>query len=174
MFEIGLIAVVGLGCLSIVWFTIKIGISPMPSSAKVCRAIVKASEDAPEGSIIDLGSGWGTLLFALARKYPDRQVIGYELSWVPWVCTKAYKTIFGLNNVQIYRQNFLSVDLSEASLLVCYLFPKGMIDLQKKLAGESCPMLISSTFALPGCEPVETVRLDDLYNTPIYIYSLTV
>lgn len=144
----------------------------MPSSGKVCRAILKASEDAPEGSIIDLGSGWGTLLFALARKYPDRKVIGYELSWVPWIYTYVYKIIYRLHNVQIYRRNFLTADLSEASLLVCYLFPKGMIDLQKKLAGESCPMLISSTFALPDCEPIETVRLDDLYKTPIYIYRV--
>lgn len=173
MFEIGLIVIIGLGCLSIVWFTLKIGISPMPSSAKACRAIVKASEEAGEGSIIDLGSGWGTLMFALARKYPDRQVIGYELSWLPWIYTYLYKIFYRLHNVRIHRQNFLAADISSASLLVCYLYPKGMIDLQKKLSEGhgSNALLISSTFVLPESEPIKTIRLDDLYNTPIYVYS---
>ncbi len=173
MFEIILIAAIGLCGLSIAWFTLKLGISPMPSSAKACRAILKASEQAGEGSIIDLGSGWGTLLFALARKYPERPVIGYELSWLPWAYSQACKTIFGLHNLNVLRQNFLTADLSEASLLVCYLFPEGMIDLQQKLSHGQHPdtLLISSTFALPDREPTQTIRLDDLYNTPIYIYG---
>jgi hypothetical protein len=67
----------------------------------------------------------------------------------------------------------LTADLSEAALLVCYLFPKGMIDLQQKLSHGHHPdtLLISSTFALPDREPTQTIRLDDLYNTPIYIYG---
>jgi len=147
----------------------------MPSSVKACRAILDVSEQAPEGSIIDLGSGWGTLAFALAQKYPERPVIGYELSWLPWVYSRLCKTIFGLHNLKILRQNFLTADLSEASLLVCYLFPKGMIALQQKLSHGQSPdtLLISSTFALPDRKPTQTIRLNDLYNTPIYIYQLT-
>jgi len=175
MFEIGLLAIVGLVGLSVVWFTIKVGISPMPSSAKAKRAILKASEAASEGAIIDLGSGWGGLLFALARKYPERQVIGYELSWLPWAFSHLYKIFYRLHNVTIHRQNFLAADISSASLLVCYLFPEGMSKLQKKLIEEKCSntLLISSTFALPDAEPTETIRLDDLYNTPIYSYQLS-
>ena len=172
MIEIGLIALIGLAGLSLVWFTLKSGISPMPSSRKARRAILKASEAAGEGSIIELGSGWGGLLFALARKYPERQVIGYELSWLPWAFSHLCKTLYRLHKVDIHRQNFLAADISAASLLVCYLFPKGMIDLQKKLTEEgSNALLISSTFALPGCEPMQVSYLDDLYNTPIYVYA---
>jgi hypothetical protein len=173
MLGITLIVIIGLCGLSIAWFTLHTGISPMPSSTKACRAILKASEQADQGTIIDLGSGWGTLLFALARKYPERPVIGYELSWLPWAYSQACKTIFGLHNLNVLRQNFLTADLSEASLLVCYLFPEGMIDLQQKLSHGQRPdtLLISSTFALPDREPTQTIRLDDLYNTPIYIYA---
>jgi len=173
MLGITLIIIIGLCGLSIAWFTLHTGISPMPSSTKARRAILKASEQAGEGSIIDLGSGWGTLLFALARKYPERPVIGYELSWLPWIFSIISKTIFGLHNVKILRQSFLTADLTAASLLVCYLFPKGMLDLQQKLCHGQHPdtLLISSTFALPDREPTQTIRLKDLYNTPIYIYG---
>jgi len=175
MLEIILIVMICLCGLSIAWFTLRLGISPMPSSTKACRAILDVSEQAPEGSIIDLGSGWGTLAFALARKHPERPVIGYELSWLPWIYSLTCKTIFGLHNLRILRQDFLTADLSEASLLVCYLFPKGMIELQQKLSHGQHPdtLLISSTFALPGREPTQTIRLDDLYHTPVYIYRLT-
>ena len=175
MLEVILIIIISLCGLSITWFTIKLGISPMPSSKKACEAILKTSEQAGQGSIIDLGSGWGTLLFALARKYPEHQVIGYELSWLPWIYSRICKTIFGLHNLKILRLNFLAADISSASLLVCYLHPKGMIDLQKKLSqGQySNTLLISSTFALPEEKSAQTIQLDDLYNTPIYIYRLT-
>ncbi|ATX79089.1 Methyltransferase small domain-containing protein [Mariprofundus aestuarium] len=176
MLEIVVIAVITLCCLSILWFTLKTGISPMPSSGKVCRCILKASEQASEGTIIDLGCGWGGMAFALARKYPDRQVIGYEVSWLPWAWSKLCKSILQLQNLKLCRLNFLTTELPEASLLVCYLHPKGMIDLQKKLSSNRQgvnSLLISSTFALPESSPVETIRLKDLYNTPIYIYRLT-
>jgi len=50
-----------------------------------------------------------------------------------------------------------------------------MQTLQKRLSSDGQAqnsMLISSTFALPDHQPAETLRLDDLYNTPIYIYRL--
>jgi len=175
MFEIGLLTIIVLAGLSVVWFTLQLGISPMPSSAKATRAILAASEAAGEGAIIELGSGWGTLLFALARKYPHRRVIGYELSWLPWLYTHLYKSIFRLHHMEIYRQDFLAADLSSATtLLVCYLFPEGMKQLQQKLSTEqvSDVLLISNTFALPGYEPISSIRLDDLYNTPVYSYQL--
>ena len=173
MLEVILIVIIVLCGLSITWFTLRTGISPMPSSTKACRTILKASEQAGRGTIIDLGSGWGTLLFALARKYPERPVIGYELSWLPWIYSQICKTIFGLHNVKTLRQNFLTADLSEAALLVCYLFPRGMSELQQKLSHGQHPdtLLISSTFALPDNQPSQTIRLDDLYSTPIYIYG---
>jgi len=147
----------------------------MPSSGRVCRAILKASEKTDAGTIIDLGSGWGTLLFALSRKYPDRQIIGFELSWLPWIYSQAIRVIFRRRNLRIYRQNFFSAQLPDATLLICYLHPKGMQKLWDKLSSDQRrlnSMLISNTFALPDNQPAETLRVDDLYNTPIYIYRL--
>ncbi len=174
MFEITVLGLICFCILSIVWFTLKTGISPMPSSAKMCRAMLEASEQAAEGCIIDLGSGWGTLLFSLARKYPERQIIGYEQSWLPWLYAQLYKSIFRLHHVKIYRANFLTADFPSYTLLVCYLYPQGMQLLQQKLLSDqySKALLISNTFALPETKPIETIRLDDLYQTPIYLYQL--
>ena len=175
LIEIILGTLLCLACLSIAWFTVITGISPMPSSAKACSAILKASEqDCSQGTVIDLGCAWGTLVFALARKYPGRRIVGYELSWLPWIYARLYKMMFGFDQVQILRENFLEVDLPEPSLMVCYLYPEGMENLQAKLSQLECNhiLLISNTFALPGTEPIQTIQLDDLYNSPVYLYRL--
>ena len=38
-----------------------------------------------EGTVYDLGSGWGGMAFALARRYPGCRVTGFEVPPLPWV-----------------------------------------------------------------------------------------
>lgn len=158
---------------SIVWFCFSVGIPPMPSSPKVCRAMVDAVCDARgNGPIIDLGSGLGTLAIALARRYPQRQVIGYEVSWVPWFAAMALKRLLRLDNLTFRRQDFLHAPWPADAVLLCYLFRSCMQQIEHKLEREGCRpvLLISNTFALPACRPERTIRLRDLYRTHIHVY----
>ncbi len=158
--------------LSIVWSTLKTGISPMMSSSKACKTMLGEIDMDKEGSLIDLGSGWGTLVIAVAQKYPDKQVIGYELSWLPWLVSTILKCSLRLDNLTIYRKDFTNAELNTASNLVCYLFPGAMIALQEKLEDEvfNKITIVSNTFALPSYQPTRVIRLRDLYQTPIYVY----
>ena len=150
----------------------KTGISPSPSSRKIYRAIAAAIESSGTGTIVDLGSGWGTLVVSLARKYPHRKVIGYEISFVPWLFSLVRKSVSGLDNLILHRRDFLNADLSDASVLICYLFPGGMVSLEDKLDRENVSnvLIVSSTFALPSSEPVKVIRVKDIYRTPVYLY----
>lgn len=179
--ELILLALLLAMALSIVWSTLHTGISPMMSSGKARAAMLSlASEDLRALSdtektspLIDLGSGWGTLVVTLAREYPDRQVIGYELSWFPWLVSVVRKYTLGLRNLTLYRKDFIHSDLSGASILFCYLFPGGMTLLESKLNTEVFTELsiISNTFALPSCKPTKTIKLDDFYRSPVYLYK---
>lgn len=181
MIELGLIIFAVLLGLSIIWSTVITGISPMPSSSKarqVVMALIEAAEGEAEGkvragAIVDLGSGWGSLVIRLARKYPDRQVVGYELSLVPWFVSLCVAKCLGLDNLKLYRRDFLKADLSSVAVLVCYLFPGGMAALEGKLQGELAEgrrCLISNNFALPAVEVERVVRVDDFYRSPVYLY----
>ena len=172
LLELILLVFVFLVALSIVWSTLQTGISPMMSSGKACQAMLASTNPPANGPLIDLGSGWGTLVIALARECPHHQVIGYELSWFPWLVSIIRKYSLGLDNLTIYRKDFTKADLSNASILFCYLFPGGMVALHKKLKRELFHevLIVSNTFALPVCQPVKTTRLQDLYRTPVYIY----
>ncbi|MEN8262487.1 MAG: class I SAM-dependent methyltransferase [Nitrospirota bacterium] len=172
--EIILIAFILFAGISIVLGSMKTGISPSPSSGKGSRAMIAAVEDSGTGPIVDLGSGWGTLVIAFARKYPDRQVVGYELSLVPWIFALIRKKISGLSNLTLYRKDFRNADLSDIAVLTCYLFPGGMVSLKEKLEQDKISevLIVSSTFALPSSEPTKVIHLKDIYRTPIYLYRL--
>jgi len=147
----------------------------MPSSGKARDAIIKLMDDAPAGPVYDLGSGWGGLVIPLAKKYPDRQIVGYEVSFVPWLVSVFFKKLFRLGNLEVYRKDFLQADLSSAEVLVCYLYTEGMRKIAKKLAAErrTDGFLISNNFALPACQPEMTVQINDFYKSPIYRYRLS-
>ena len=170
--DLTLLFIVILAVLSIVWSTLKTGISPMMSSSKACETMLDELELEKEGAIIDLGSGWGTLVIPLAKKYPNKQVIGYELSWLPWLVSVILKSILRLENLTIYRKDFINAKLNTASNLVCYLFPGAMIALQEKLEKEVLNevTIVSNTFALPSYKPTKITKLNDFYRSPIYVY----
>ena len=167
--SIALIIIVGL---SIFITSIRVGITPMPSSQKAYRAILALTDSQGDGPVIDLGSGWGTVVIALSKAYPNREVIGYELSTVPWLISVLLKQVMRLENLSIYRRNFLASPFPKSSTLICYLYPGGMIKLEEKLKDEGSQIdrIISNTFVLPSHVAQEVIKLDDLYGSSVYKY----
>jgi len=149
----------------------------MPSSKKARQAMLQMICDTTTetGTILELGSGWGNLLIPLAKKYPQRKIIGYELSIMPWLTTVILKNLLDLKNIQVYRKNFLHSDLTSASVILCYLHPKGMqgVDSKIKMQSGQLEYLISNTFSLPSHQPIKIIRLNDLYKSPVYLYKFT-
>ena len=159
---------------SIVYSTIKLGITPMPSSNKAYLAMMQLTDETGKGPIVDLGSGWGHFVIRIAKRYPQRQIIGYELSFLPWLTSTLLKKLLALKNLTLHRKNFYLADLSKASVLVCYLFPEAMDKISNKLLVEqsSVGFLISNNFALPSWQPYKTIQLNDFYKSPVYLYKI--
>ncbi len=172
LLDIVVLGAAALAAATIVSCALRTGIAPMPSTPRACRAMLDAAADAPAGPVVDLGSGWGTLAIGFARRHPDREVIGYELSWVPWLVSSLLKRTLRLHNLSFRREDFLRAKLPAGAVLLCFLFPRGMQALASKLAREGCAaaLVVSNTFALPGWRPHAAVTLDDLYRTRILVY----
>ena len=107
----------------IVGFTVKNGISPMPTSTKVREALFKYLPPLKNGIVVDLGSGWGHLIFPLSKHYPTCEIFGFETSPVPYLFSSMLNYY---SNVKIVRRDFFKIPLDSANLIVCYLYPKGM------------------------------------------------
>lgn len=158
--------------LSVVWWSLKNGISPMPTSYKVRRKVLASIPPTMHGTIIDLGSGWGNMAIQMAKVLPQCQIIGYETSFIPYYFSKAWIFFEKVPNIKFIRKDFFDASLKEGALIYAYLYPGAMKRLTKKFNDELSlgSIVISNTFALPGWDPVQVLEVKDMYNTRIYMY----
>jgi hypothetical protein len=171
--QLGIIAACLCAALSIVIHTQINGISPMPSSRKARAAILRlAQEFGVQGTIVDLGSGWGGPCAALSRALPHATVIGYENSWVPWLFSAAMNACLRRDNLRFACSDFFKAPLNTADLVICFLYPGGMTKLEPKFERElkSGAIVISNTFAIPEWKPERIVESGDIYRTRVYVY----
>ena len=158
--------------LSLIYSSIKLGITPTPTSPSVKKALTTLLPDKVFGEIHELGSGWGSLLSAIKRQYPNNQVFAHERSPIPRLfsrlATKLLKT-----DVNITNQDIFAVNLSKSGLVLCYLYPAAMAKFSSHFRSElpnNC-WIISHTFHLPGWKPVKEIYASDIYRTRIYLYK---
>ncbi|PIS03205.1 MAG: SAM-dependent methyltransferase [Chlamydiae bacterium CG10_big_fil_rev_8_21_14_0_10_42_34] len=153
--------------LSVAVDTVRLGISPMPSSKRAKQAILSIPKN---GLIYELGSGWGNLAFALAEKYPIRC---FECAFLPWIFSSLLKVIRRRKNISIERKNFFSENLSKADVVVCYLYPGAMEKLKDKFENElkSGALVISNSFQIPGKKPDHVIEVNDWMHCNIYCYQ---
>ena len=154
--------------ISILWSTIRYGISPMPSNQKARESMLGLVPSPIPKTIFELGSGWGNLAYELASQHPDSMIYGYERSLLPFLFSRLY---FRRDNLQFEFKNFQKTSFSPDSLLVCYLYPKGMQQLSDNPNIKNC-WLISNTFALPDRQALKKVQIDDLYRSTIFLYQI--
>jgi hypothetical protein len=167
---------VGLSIIGLMFvFTLISGSPPTPTSPRVRRAVLALlPRRLPAGMIYELGAGWGGNAIALATAFPDRTVIGVELSPLPWLVSRL-RLLFSPRKTLDFRcGNFMAQELSDAALVVCYVGHAQMTQLQPKLAAEMAPgtLVLTHTFAMPDWRPVDTVQADDIYRSPVYLYEV--
>lgn len=160
------------GALSVVYWTLKNGISPMPTSRKVMKALEMMLPGEVHGTIYELGCGWGTTFGVLSRRYPKSKIIALESSWVPfcvaWLLSRQYP------NISVQMEDIFSKDISDAGLVFCYLYPGAMERLKDKFQRElptGC-WVVTHTFAIAGWKAYWEHQVQDLYRTKIYLYRL--
>ncbi|MFK0572705.1 hypothetical protein [Endozoicomonas sp.] len=163
-----LLTLAGLSAGSVLFWTIRLGIGPTPTSGKVRNRIRSCLPEEVSGAIIELGCGWGQLIPLLQEKYPEQRIQAWERSPLPalfthWFC-----------GIEVKRRDFFEADVKEAGLIICYLFPGAMARIEKEIIPRlpaGC-WILTHTFSLPGRVPVKTMKADDLYRTPVYLYQI--
>jgi hypothetical protein len=172
---------IGLAAIALVFgYTLRTGSPPTPTSPRVCRAMMsvlprRLPRGDGGGEIYELGSGWGGNAITLAATFPNHHITGIELSPIPWLVARLRLIGRQRSNVSFVRGDFLTCDLSDAALVVCYLAGAQMISLRPKLEADLAPgsLVLTHTFAMPGWQPLDTVHADDIYRSPVYLYELS-
>jgi hypothetical protein len=181
MASISIVAVMLLIVLSIVYMSWRNGISPMPSSTHARQVVVnEVKQLGKPGTLVDIGSGFGTLVMHIAQQCPEWKIIGLENSpiplWMSRIAARITSKIKGisLNGVKLMKGNVYSYSYEEIDAIVCYLYPGAM----KKLKGiferrlPSGTTIISICFAIPGWEAERVITCRDMYRTKVYVYHV--
>ncbi len=162
--------------LSILIYSLRNGIAPMPTSPKVKAALLNTlGELSVQGNYYELGSGWGTLTFPMAKRFPNSTILGIENSRVPYTISKCLSWVFPKRNLKLCRADFFTVSLAESDLVICYLYRGAMERLRGKFERELRPgtIVVSNTFSVPNWEPKQVLQATDLYRSKIYVYQVS-
>ncbi len=109
-------------------------------------------------TVIDLGSGSGSLLIPLAKEFPQHRFIGLEWDSVPLLL--AMIKSFRLRNIEWHRQDFMTYSCADADIVFCYILKTMRERVGKKLAREikSDCMVISELYQVTDLKLIETHR----------------
>lgn len=139
--------------LSLLLWTALTGVPTHSSSKAEADAVIALLKDAklPQHAVIvDLGSGWGSLVVALARAFPDASVQGVEMSPFPYLISRLRAR--KLSNVSLRWGNFFHSDLKNADAITCYLMPGRMARVSELLDSTVKPgtCVVANAFQFRG------------------------
>lgn len=138
----------------------------VPTKEEKMKIILEFAEIKPGNRAVDLGSGDGRLVIALAQN--GALVYGYEIN--PLLVKSSQKNIsmLGLEDKAfIYGKNFWNQDLSGYDIVIIYGMTHVMEKLEKKLSKElkKNTKIISHGFVFPNWKPAKA-------KNNIYLYII--
>jgi predicted RNA methylase len=119
--------------------------------------------------VYDLGSGDGRLLFAALEK-GARQVVGVELdAELVRLARETAENKGVADRATFIEADVLDVNLANATLVLCYLFPTASEALRPKFESElkQGTRIVMEAFRIPGWKPLKTT---DRGSESFYLY----
>jgi SAM-dependent methyltransferase len=103
--------------------------------------------------IVDVGSGFGGMVFHLAQVRPDCDVLGVELAPLPYFASRLLATLRHSKG-RFLHGDYGRLDFADFDVVFAYLSPAAMPALWSKARAEMRPgtLLLSYEFAIPGVE----------------------
>jgi ribosomal protein L11 methylase PrmA len=147
-------------------------VSWIPTDPDYIDSFFKLCPVTPSDVVYDLGSGDGRLLFAALEKGVGR-AIGVDMDPELVNTSRETATYIGVENrVTFIEADIMSINLSEATVVLCYLFPTANAELRPKFEKELRPgtRVVTETFPIINWKPLKVAedagRIFYLYIMP--------
>jgi SAM-dependent methyltransferase len=158
--------------------TVKKGAPYVPTPSNVVWKMLELAEISEDDVVYDLGSGDGRIVLAAAQRYGARGV-GIEID--PDLVRKARKKARQLgvaDRVTFRRGDLFKTDLSDATVVMLYLWPDMNNRLRPKLKRELDPgdRVVSHSFDIDGWAADTTVSIGNrsVGNAPRTLFRWTI
>jgi hypothetical protein len=151
----------------------------VPSPPDVVRKMLEIAEVGSDDVVYDLGCGDGRILFTAVKDFGAKKAVGYEINENRY--NNVLKEIERQNlqdRIEIFNENLLKADISEATVITLYLTTSGNNRLKPKLTKETKKgtRIVSRSFKISGWYPSKTENHSYnriyLYKTPIAFLTL--
>ena len=145
----------------------------LPTKPSQRRRLLEKIDFSKAKTVIDLGCGDGSVLFAIAKKHPKIIAKGCDINILPFLAGVMRK-IFRFKkyrNVKLAFANLYSYQTNDADIIFVFLLPNSYPKLIKKFSAElkDEAIAIVEAWPFPNVEPTQTIKEDGLL--PIYLYS---
>ena len=140
------------------------------SNARTVKALHDLLPPRASGRLLDIGSGTGSVVRALAQLRPGWQFTGIEAAPLPhWI---ARLLAARQSNLALQRGDFFRSPWTEYDVIYAFLSPVPMAQVWAKACAEMRPgsLLVSNSFGVPGIEPECQLQLDDRRGTRLLCY----
>lgn len=178
-----ILAIVLFVFLSCEYYTFKTGVptvASFPSAQKkiveILKKEMKACPQKRPYQIMDLGSGGGQLCRRIAKEIPDAQVIGLELSILPWLRSVLTQKLKRLPNLTFKRLDFWTYDCAKTDAVIVFLTGAPILErMGQKLRQElkRGTLIIANDEQLGGdWIPMESLNnpIQGIFQSKIYLY----
>lgn len=124
----------------------------------IARTMLKAADVKKGETLVDLGSGSGTILLIAVLEFGAEKAIGYEINpFLVWI-TRFRARVAGIEDkVEIRRANFFKDPLPQVDVVALYLLNETLGKLRKPLAVSQAPetRIVSRGFVFDGVRKEE-------------------
>jgi SAM-dependent methyltransferase len=145
--------------LLIYWSTFRTQVPYYPSGKRAWDAVADLLPQERPVYLIDIGSGLGGLVLALAQRRPESTFAGIELAPLPWLVSRLRARLAGRENARFVRGDYEQLDLGDYDAVFAYLSPAAMGALWRKASAEMRPgsLLLSYEFGMREKAPDLTI-----------------
>lgn len=143
----------------------------VPTPSKVVDVMLGIAKVGPSDYVIDLGSGDGRIVIAAARKHGARG-LGVDIDGALVDAARQEARRQGVSDrVAFANRNLFITDISDATVVTMYLYPRVIMQLRPRLLRELKPgtRIVSHEFALDEWQPDQKVTVpvpDKPYGAP--------
>ena len=143
----------------------------VPTPSKVVDVMLGIAKVGPSDYVIDLGSGDGRIVIAAARKHGARG-LGVDIDGALVDAARQEARRQGVSDrVAFVNRNLFITDISDATVVTMYLYPRVIMQLRPRLLRELKPgtRIVSHEFALDEWQPDQKVTVpvpDKPYGAP--------
>ena len=123
--------------------------------------------------LIDLGSGFGGVLFYLEPRFPQGQFSGVEIAPAPWLISRL-RARLRHSRVDFMRRDYARLDLGAFDVVFAFLSPAAMPDLWRQAERQMRPgsLFVSLSFGVDARPPDREIPLAEGERHTLYAWRM--